>query len=166
MSCTTYKSIQVDFTEPEIKPANGYIVKWRVIGTTTWTTVSPNPKAAPVIIPYVPDCANIEGTIATSCDGGTGSVVSFVASTGGQTPNPCSYYTLVEPNGDSDALSIYRYIPCGTTEPVTKSISTGGKNLTTGICADSTMGVQVVFGMGEVKQEGPCTTNNPVTTPF
>jgi hypothetical protein len=165
MSCTTYRSIQIDFTEPDIKPANGYIVKWRVIGTTDWNTVTPNSTSTPAIIPYVPDCANIEGTIATLCDGGTGSTVSFVVSTGDQTPKPCSYYTLMEPNGDSDALSIYRYVPCGTTEPITKSIS-GGKSLTTGVCADTDMGVQVVFGLGEVKKEGPCTTDNPVTIQF
>jgi hypothetical protein len=79
MSCTTYRSVQIDFTEPAIRPANGYTVKWRVIGTTEWTTLSPNPTASPAIIPYVPDCVNIEGTVATLCDGITGSTVSFVA---------------------------------------------------------------------------------------
>lgn len=79
MPCTTYRSVQIDFTEPAIKPANGYVVKWRVIGTTEWNTLSPSPKGTPAIIPYVPDCANIEGTIATLCDGATGSTIQFVA---------------------------------------------------------------------------------------
>lgn len=163
MACTKFKSIQVEFTEPEIKPANGYIVKWRIVGTTDYTTLTPNPKGSPVVIPNVPACVNVEGTVATSCDSGIGSTMSFVASTGSEIP-PCSYYTLTEPIG-SNALSIYRYIPCGATATITKSIS-GGKSITTGICAENSQGVTKVFGEGVVTQEGPCTADNPVTTPF
>lgn len=77
--CTTYKSIQIEFTEPDIKPANGYIVKYRTVGTTEYTTLTPNPRSSPAIIPNVLACSNVEGTIATNCDGAVGSTVQFVA---------------------------------------------------------------------------------------
>lgn len=79
MSCTTYKSIQIDFTAPSIAPAEGYRVKWRVAGTSAYTTVSPNPTTSPVVIAQVPVCTNLEGTIEASCGNGNyGSPVAFV----------------------------------------------------------------------------------------
>jgi hypothetical protein len=166
MSCTTFKSVIVDFTEPAIKPANGYVVKYRIAGETNYITLTPNPMASPAIIPNIASCANVEGTISTSCDGNVGLSVSFVASTGttvAQTPT-CSYYVLTEPVGSS-ATSIYRYIPCGSTAAVTKSIS-GGHSITTGICAENSMGVTKIFGEGVITKEGSCTTDNPITTAF
>ena len=80
MPCTTFKSVIIDFTEPAIKPANGYIVKYRIAGASSYTTLTPNPMASPAIIPNIESCANVEGTISTSCDGAVGSSVSFVAS--------------------------------------------------------------------------------------
>lgn len=80
MSCTTFRSIQIDFREPDVKPANGYLVKYRTVGTTTWNTLSPAPMSSPAIIPNVEACANIEGTISTNCDGNLGASVSFVVS--------------------------------------------------------------------------------------
>ena len=78
--CTTFRSVIVDFTEPEIKPANGYIVKYRIAGASTYNTLSPNPMGSPAVIPNVEACSNIEGTISTSCDGSIGLAASFVAS--------------------------------------------------------------------------------------
>lgn len=43
------------FTVPTPAPENGYLVKYRVKGTSTYTTVSPNPTASPVIIENVSD---------------------------------------------------------------------------------------------------------------
>lgn len=80
MSCTTFKSVIIDFTEPAIKPANGYIVKYRIAGAANYTTLTPNPMASPAVIPNIESCANVEGTISTSCDGNVGLSVSFVAS--------------------------------------------------------------------------------------
>ena len=78
MSCTTFKSISISFTEPDIKPANGYTVKYRVVGAASYSTLSPNPTSSPAVIPNVEACANVEGTINTNCDGGTGPLVYFV----------------------------------------------------------------------------------------
>jgi hypothetical protein len=78
-NCTTYKSIQIDFTAPDISPAEGYRVKWRVAGTSAYTTVSPNPTTSPIVIAQVPVCTNLEGTIEASCGNGNyGAPVAFV----------------------------------------------------------------------------------------
>lgn len=78
--CTTFKSLTINFTAPDIAPAEGYLVKWRVVGAANYTTVTPNPQNTPVIIPSVPSCSNIEGTIQTACGNGNfGSPLQFVA---------------------------------------------------------------------------------------
>lgn len=86
--CTTFKSITIAFTEPDIKPANGYTVKYRVVGAAGYTTLSPNPTTSPAIIPNVEACANIEGTINTNCDGGSGPLVFFVVPAPAQPATP------------------------------------------------------------------------------
>ena len=161
MSCTTYKSIQIDFQEPSIKPANGYIVKYRVIGTTEYTTLTPNPMGSPVVIPNVPSCQNVEGTIATNCDGNEGQKISFVAA-GFSTPGKCESWSVTEPI--TDGVSVFRYIPCGQTTAVTLSLQ--GKKVTGGICAEDSLGLVKVFGEASIQREGTCTTNNIVSTPF
>ena len=162
MSCGTYKSIKIEFTEPDIKPKNGYRVQYRIIGASDYTTLSPNPKGSPIIIPSVASCLNVEGTIETDNDSGYGSPISFVAASGTE-GNGCSYYVCTEPV--IGGTSIYRYVPCGADSPVTKTV-TSGKTITTGICAEDQMGVAKIFGEGVVTKEGHCTTDNPVTTSF
>lgn len=77
--CTTYRSLQLTFTAPELPPANGYRVKWRAVGAATYNTLSPNPSTLPIVIPQVPVCTNVEGTIEASCgDESYGAPVSFV----------------------------------------------------------------------------------------
>lgn len=76
--CTTFKSISIAFTEPDIKPAYGYTVKYRVVGASGYTTLSPNPTSSPAVIANVAACTNVEGTINTNCDGSTGPLVYFV----------------------------------------------------------------------------------------
>lgn len=63
-------NIKIVFSAPSPVPSLGYVVKYREVGTTTWSTVSPNPTASPVYI-SVPDGKNWEGTIASQCDGST-----------------------------------------------------------------------------------------------
>lgn len=77
--CTTYRSLTLSFTAPELSPANGYRVKWRAVGDTNYNLVTPNPMTTPIVIPQVPVCTNVEGTIETSCgDGNYGNPVAFV----------------------------------------------------------------------------------------
>lgn len=78
MSCTTFKSVKIEFTEPTIRPADGYIVKYRIVGDSSYTTLSPNPKSSPIVIPSIAACANVEGTITATADDVLGDPVAFV----------------------------------------------------------------------------------------
>lgn len=62
-------------------PTNGYVVKYRQVGTTAYTTVSPNPTGTPVLITGLGAGASYEGTIQADCGSGQyGSVSTFTAS--------------------------------------------------------------------------------------
>lgn len=65
-------TLQIDFTVPSPAPVNGFIVKYRPIGTTTYTTVFPNPTSSPVLI-TIPSGTGYEGTIKSDCGNGSGS---------------------------------------------------------------------------------------------
>lgn len=107
-NCSTFKTLQVAFVEPTIPPANGYVVKWRPVGTTTWNTVSQNQN--PVIIAGVPTCFNIEGTIQANCgDGNLGTPVVFAVTS---SSSECRSIQLIQ-------TAVYTYVPCNGGSPVT-----------------------------------------------
>jgi hypothetical protein len=61
-------------------PTNGYIVKYRQVGTTQYTTVTPNPRSSPVIIGSLGSGVTYEGTIQADCGNGQfGSISTFSA---------------------------------------------------------------------------------------
>lgn len=74
MACPITRSLVLNFTPPSPAPANGYRVKWRVVGTTQYTTASGSFTSSPITLTGIPACENIEGTIESSC-----SVSSFSA---------------------------------------------------------------------------------------
>jgi hypothetical protein len=107
LPCSTFKTLEVSFTEPSIPPANGYVVKWRVVGQTNWNTVTQNQN--PITIAGVPACFNIEGTIQADCGGGNlGNAIIF--SVTGST-EVCYTFQLLN-------TGIYTYVPCGQSSPV------------------------------------------------
>ena len=113
LPCSTFKTLQVSFTAPTIAPANGYVVKWRVVGETNWNTVYQNQN--PVTIAGVPACFNIEGTIQADCGGGNlGNAIVFSVS--GQTQQ-CFTFLLLN-------TGIYTYVPCGQSAPMEVNNST------------------------------------------
>lgn len=120
-NCSTFKTLQVAFTAPTIAPANGYVVKWRPVGTTTWNTVSQNQN--PITIAGVPACFNIEGTIQADCGGGNlgNPVVFAVTSSSAQ----CRSIKLLQ-------TAAYSYVPCSGGSPVTVN---NFANSQTTICA-------------------------------
>lgn len=66
-------TIQIDFDPCEPAPANGYLVKYRPLGSDEeWRTVEPNPTDTPVIIvdENDPKGTSYEGTIQGDCGGG------------------------------------------------------------------------------------------------
>lgn len=106
--CTTFATLQVNFSTPEVPPANGYIVKWRPVGTTTWNHVFQNQN--PIVITGVPSCFDIEGTIQADCgDGNLGNIVVFAASSS-LLESACKTIQLLQ-------TATYTYIACNDTEP-------------------------------------------------
>lgn len=107
-SCSTFRTLQVSFTDPLIAPASGYIVKWRPVGTTEWNTV--NQSQNPISIAGVPACFNIEGTIQANCGGGNlGNTVSFAVSS---SSSACRNIRLLD-------TGAYTYIPCSGMQVIT-----------------------------------------------
>lgn len=112
LPCTTYKTLNIAFTAPDVPPANGYIIKWRPVGTTNWNTVNQNQN--PVTIAGVPACYNIEGTIQANCgDGNLGSTVSFAITS---STTQCRTVQLTQ-------SATYTYTQCGTSQPVNITVS-------------------------------------------
>lgn len=106
--CSTFRTLQVSFAEPLIPPANGYLVRWRPVGTTTWNTVTQTQN--PITIAGVPACFNIEGTIQADCGGGNlGSLVNFAVTSASA---ECRNIRLLD-------TAAYTYVPCNSAQAVT-----------------------------------------------
>jgi hypothetical protein len=60
------KIITINFTPASPAPAAGYVVRYRPVGTTVYTTVTPNPTASPVKI-SVEGGLDYEGDIKSDC---------------------------------------------------------------------------------------------------
>jgi hypothetical protein len=104
--CSEYKSVQIVLAAPTIAPANGYKVRWRVQGSTTWYDY-PDQTGTNITIIGVPACYNIEVGISAKCDGAVGTEV--IASVQGSSTT-CYSYTL---NDDA----VYYYTPCNSNQP-------------------------------------------------
>lgn len=62
------------------QPTNGYIVKYRQVGTSSYTTMTPNPTGSPILITGLGAGLSYEGTIQADCgDGRYGTLSSFNA---------------------------------------------------------------------------------------
>jgi len=73
-------TLTLTFTDPSPVPYGGYIVKYRKIGTTAYTTLTPNPISSPINISGIETGAGYEGTVQSDCGNSVSSPsVSFVA---------------------------------------------------------------------------------------
>lgn len=119
MACPVLKTLSVSFTAPSPIPANGYRVKWRVVGTSTYTTAVGPFVSSPALVTNVPACENVEGTIEAVCGAVFSAVASFVAakeetfvcgSSVSGTTSSSSFYIyprkLVDLNGSADSITI------------------------------------------------------------
>ena len=79
MACPILKTLQINFTAPNPVPDNGYRVKWRVVGTTTYINVLGPFVNSPILLNNIPSCENIEGTVEAVCGGTFSSVATFLA---------------------------------------------------------------------------------------
>lgn len=80
MACPVTKSLTVSFTPPNPTPSNGYRIKWRVVGTSTYTTAVGPFLSSPATLTNIPTCEDIEGTVESSCGGSFSSVATFTVS--------------------------------------------------------------------------------------
>lgn len=125
MACNSYKTLQVEFIEPAVPPANGYLVKWRPVGTSSWNQLS-TLNGSPIYIPNVPICQNLEGTIQADCGSGNfGPVINFAVTA---EQGECYTFVLLE-----DAT--YSYIPCAGSEELTIAIAASAPIEQRTICA-------------------------------
>lgn len=73
-------TLTIDFTVPSPVPTNGFVVKYRAVGTSTYTTMNPNPTNSPIVITGVAAGTSIEGTIKSDCgNSSTSPEYSFTA---------------------------------------------------------------------------------------
>jgi len=113
-ACDKYRVLTLAFAPPAIEPLNGYYVKWRAVGNTDWNTVV-NLISNPILIPNVPACYAIEGTIQADCgDGNLGKPSSFAVSAAAKS---CFLYTLGGASGTT-----YTYVSCSTNESVSVTV--------------------------------------------
>lgn len=79
MACPILKTLQVTFTAPNPVPDNGYRVKWRVVGSSTYTTAVGPFVNSPITLSNIPACENVEGTVEAVCGATYSSVATFLA---------------------------------------------------------------------------------------
>lgn len=59
-------------------PTNGYLVKYRQVGTNQYTTMTPNPMNSPILITGLGSGVSYEGTIQADCGNGRyGNLATF-----------------------------------------------------------------------------------------
>lgn len=131
--CDKYRVLTLNYTPPEITPEKGYIVKWRVVGELEWNIVE-GMLNNPILIPNVPACYNIEGTIQADCGSeNLGKEVYFAATAAFKT---CFIYSL------GTTGTTYTYTSCSTNRSETVTVGAtaiivsayeGSINPTTGV---------------------------------
>jgi hypothetical protein len=113
--CTTLKILNIQWTVPTIPPSEGYIIRYRPVGASTWTTRTVlDPNASSLAIPNVPACDDVEVTIQANCgDGRTGfeSTTVIPSSLRG-----CREYSLQNTTGGTIS---YSYFSCEGIEMTT-----------------------------------------------
>lgn len=113
--CDKYRVLTLAYAPPTVEPANGYIVQWRPVGETVWNIVE-GVFNNPILIPNVPACYNVEGTIQANCgDGNLGKASYFAVSGAVKT---CFLYSL-STNGTT-----YTYTSCSTNQATTVVVGT------------------------------------------
>ena len=116
-ACDKYKVLSLSYASPAIEPANGYTVQWRAVGNTIWNTVE-GLYNNPILIPNVPACYNIEGTIQANCgDGNLGKTSYFAVSGAVKT---CFLYSF------ATSGTTYTYTSCSTNQSTTVTVGTSG----------------------------------------
>jgi hypothetical protein len=64
-SCSSLKTLTIQYTTSSIMPDGGYTVQWRVVGDEVWYT-EPNKKANPIVIEVV-ETFGVAGSGLSTC---------------------------------------------------------------------------------------------------
>lgn len=118
-------NLNIFFTVSSPAPTNGYLIKYRRVGTVPYTTVSPNQTVSPAVITGVNSTFSYEGTVQSDCSNGVYSPPSVFTVDPCVGPNfkvigqQCVQATRVNiqsvNNGNSTFTCHYRYeFPDGT----------------------------------------------------
>ncbi|HEY4062331.1 MAG TPA: fibronectin type III domain-containing protein [Puia sp.] len=99
-------SLTISFTPSDPAPADGYVVNYRIKGSSDpFTTVLPAPTSSPVVIPGLSEATNYEGTISANCGYGLSTIVNFQSNNcfcpPGYTVSPDSTYCYQELSQDA-----------------------------------------------------------------
>jgi len=66
MACPVTRTITINFNPSTPAPANGYRVRWRNVGSANYI-IAGTYTSSPVVLPNIPMCVAVEGTIENSC---------------------------------------------------------------------------------------------------
>jgi len=103
-------TLNINFTPPSPAPLAGYDVRYRVFGTTDYTTITPNPTSSPVIVTGLLEETTYEGVIRSDCgDGLYSSEIPFTVTGNIVVPNfdfmVARYYWAPGEGTDLDTLT-------------------------------------------------------------
>lgn len=86
-------NLTVNITSSTV-PANGFIVKYRQIGSSNYTLVSPNPTSSPVVITGIDNTKAFEGYVESSCTQSFTSTISKFSAGTFSYLNPFDYLVI------------------------------------------------------------------------
>lgn len=66
MACPVTRNITINFNPVSPAPANGYRVRWRTVGSTSYI-IAGTFTTSPAVLQGIPLCSAVEGTIESSC---------------------------------------------------------------------------------------------------
>lgn len=152
-------------------PTNGYIVKYRQVGTTAYTTVTPNPTGSPIIITGLGSGATYEGTVQGDCGNGKlGTVSTFNATVAAEfnmyrdpssAGNACS---MANNQSNSSVFTFYAAVPViQVNTQLYNDAELSSAFTTQGYYSDGVYAYQV-NSIGVVVAKTPCNTSVTVVS--
>jgi hypothetical protein len=149
-------TLRINFTPASPAPANGYVVRYRPVGTTVYTTLSPNPTSSPVTID-VAENLEYEGYITASCAGGVESSQEHWTTSNCRPPSEIvAVYKVTAPTPEINLAMISNMAFYDGTMEITWKYYTKNNKL---------LEEQVVIEHTETHGDSPAAVLTPVTIP-
>jgi hypothetical protein len=129
-NCSTFKSFDLNFTEPSVKPSN-YLVKWKVAGSTTGWNEFLAPATVPIKLLNIPTCCAIEGEVRPYCGISPSGIPLYGGIATFGIPASATYVaTLTASGGCTIGSPVTNYVLTGTPNQVVKLRLTLTQNIT------------------------------------